>query len=99
MTSDKADRLAAVRVKFIASVKERAQELTVCLAEEHWIDEWQSLQAKVHKIAGSAGFYGEHDVACLAAAIDRKLQVEPNTDAIEDLRAEISALIETIQAL
>ena len=99
MSSDKTDRLAAVRKKFVASVKERADVLDNFLVDENSYNDWQSLQAMVHKIAGAAGFYGEDDIARVAAQLDVQLQAKPAPEEFANISVELASLIEQIRAL
>ena len=53
----------------------------------------------VHKIAGAAGFYGEDDIARVAAQLDVQLQAKPAPEEFANISVELASLIEQIRAL
>ena len=91
------DKLAAVREKFILSLQDKATELEAAAAGGEGDESLETLRAIVHKIAGSAGFYGQSDIAELATFIDGELQ--PPNDAIlsVQLDPEIRKLAELMR--
>lgn len=91
------DKLAAVREKFILSLQEKAGALDVAMEEAVSTGEFENLVALVHKIAGSAGFYGQDDVAALATTIDNELNLKQNEVLSETLQREIRGLIDLMQ--
>lgn len=99
MSANTHDRLAAVRQKFIASLKERADTIETMLDAPEADNEHAQLQTLVHKIAGSAGFYGEQQIADAAQRIDIQLQQSPSPGEITALTDELRALIAKLRAL
>ncbi len=93
------DKLAAVRGKFILSLQEKAEPLQIALQEAVASGQSNNLEALVHKIAGSAGFYGQADVAAMATAIDDELKVKQNSVLPESLQQEIGKLISVMQTI
>ena len=91
MGSDKRDKLAAVRVKFLASLIDKAAELEKALSAEQ-PHRTQDIQALVHKIAGSTGFYGESRIAEYATKIDQQLS-DVNGAIPADLYQQLEQLI------
>ena len=97
--ADSNDKLAAVRAKFIAGIKERAATIEGILLLPDGEDKRAQLQHITHKIAGSAGFYGEDKIAEIAAKLDTSLQTSKNVIDLRRLTDEINELLTMLHAL
>ena len=99
MAADSNDKLAAVRAKFIAGIKERAATIESILLLPDGADKHAQLQHITHKIAGSAGFYGEDKIAEIAAKIDMCLQTSKNSMDLPHITDDINELLALLHAL
>ena len=99
MTIGSHDRLAAVRRKFVAASKQRADTIEDILGLPDTPEKYRRLRHLAHKIAGSAGFYGEDGIAQVAARIDTGLQSEENNRDGAGLNADINELLSLLRAL
>ena len=99
MNEKTGDRLAAVRQKFIAGLMDRADTLEGVLNTPSDERDYEHLQTLVHKIAGSAGFYGEQKIADTAQKIDVQLQQANDPAALPTLTDDLRALILILRAL
>ena len=99
MTIGSHDRLAAVRRKFVAASKQRAATIEDILGLPDTPEKYRRLRHLAHKIAGSAGFYGEDGIAQVAARIDTGLQSEENNRDGAGLNADINELLSLLRAL
>lgn len=88
--SDKEDKLAAVRQQFLSGLQDKAQALEVMLASTKEGSVEQPIAALLHKIAGSAGFYGQREIAELARVLEIRLL---ETSLTEDITRDLVALI------
>ena len=99
MTTGSHDKLAAVRRKFVAASKQRAETIEDILGLPETTEKYQRLRHLAHKIAGSAGFYGEDEIAQVAARIDTGLQSAENNRDRADLNADVHELLSLLRAL
>ena len=91
------DKLAAVRHKFLASLGDKAnelEELSTGLIDD---SRWQELSALLHKIAGSAGFYGELAIADLARELELQIIKQVHIHNEHSLDGAIVQLISTLR--
>lgn len=99
MTTGSDDKLAAVRRKFIAASKQRADTIEAIMGVPEATEKYSRLQHLAHKIAGSAGFYGEHRIAEVAARIDTGLQTAEHYRDSAAVIADINELLSLLRAL
>ena len=99
MTTGSDDKLAAVRRKFIAASKQRADTIEEIMGVPEAKEKYSRLQHLTHKIAGSAGFYGEHRIAEVAARIDTGLQTAEYSGDSAGVIADINELLSLLRAL
>lgn len=99
MTTGSNDKLVVVRRKFIAASKQRADKIEEIMGVPEARDKHNRLQHLALKIAGSAGFFGEHRIAEVAARIDTGLQTNEYYRDSAAVTADINELLSLLRAL
>lgn len=90
----KPDRLARIAAKYRASLAARADEIERIAAALPDAQARAVLTIDLHKLSGSAGFYGEDELAMRARTLELRLEEEPlKGEDLKDFRSELAAAL------
>ena len=88
--------MARLSADYLARLADKARELERALiaARSGGSDEYEVVGRLIHRLAGSAGSFGVHDVSEQANALDTRLHDDTNT--LADLDSDIVSFIELL---